>query len=129
MGWEAVKIGENQLGRNIPTISVGRKRLALSKSACGLINQEKEKFQYVQFYTDKDNPTAVAMRFWKDARNEYCVPLKQKKIDGKEVGGLEVANANLLKSIFGPVADKEGTTHYRVHMDRTDKYLMVIELE
>ena len=83
----------------------------------------------MQFYTDKDNPTAVAMRFWKERRNEYCVPLKQKVLNGKPVGGLEVANANLLKTIFGPVADKEGTTHYRVHMDRTDKYLMVIELE
>jgi len=129
MAWETVKIGEKQLGRNIPTISVGRKRLALSKSACALIDQEKEKFQYVQFYLDKDNPTAVAMRFWKDPRNDNCVPLKQKKIDGKDVGGLEVANANLLKTIFGPVAEKEGTTHYRVHMDRTDKYLMVIDLE
>ncbi len=127
MAWEAVKIGEEQLGRNIPAVSIGHKRLSLNIAACELINQKKENFAYVQFYTDKDNPTAVAMRFWKDARNEYCVPLKQKEVNGKSVGGVEVANANLVKSIFGDVADKKTVTHYRVHME--DKYLMVIELE
>ena len=127
MAWEAVKIGEEQLGRNIPAVSIGHQRLALNIAACELINQKKENFTHVQFYTDKDNPTAVAMRFWKDARNEYCVPLKQKEANGKAVGGIEVVNANLMKSIFGEVAAKKTVTHYKVHLE--DKYLMVIELE
>ena len=129
MAWEAVKIGEEQLGRNIPSVSIGHKRLSLNIAACDLVNQKKENFTHVQFYTDKDNPTAVAMRFWKDARNEYCVPLKQKELNGKAVGGVEVVNANLMKSIFGDVADKNTVTHYRVHLEGKDKYLMVIELE
>ena len=127
MAWESVKIGEEQLGRNIPAVSVGHNRLSLNKSGCDLINQEVEKFAFVQFYTDKDNPTAVAMRFWKDNRNDYCVPIKQKTSKGKIVGGLEVVNANLLKTIFGDVAAKDSVVHYRVHME--DKYFMVIELE
>lgn len=127
MAWEAVKIGEEQLGRNIPSVSIGHKRLGLNISACELINQKKENFSFVQFYKDKDNPTQIAMRFWKDQKNEYCVPLKQKTLNGKSVGGLEVVNANLIKSIFGEVADRRTVTHYRVHLE--DKYLMIINLE
>lgn len=127
MGWKAVRIGEEQLGRNIPAVSVGHLRLSLNISACDLLNQRTEKFTHVQFYTDDDNPTVVAMRFWKEARNEFCVPLKQKELKGKPVGGVEVVNGNLLKSIFGDVAAKNTVTHYRVHME--EKYLMVIDLE
>lgn len=129
MAWEAVRIGEEQLGRNIPAVSVGHQRLALNIAACELINQKKENFTHVQFYTDKNNPTQVAMRFWKDARNEYCVLLKQKESNGKPVGGIEVVNANLMKTIFGDVATKKTVTHYRVHLDAKDKYLMIIDLE
>lgn len=127
MGWETVKIGEEQLGRNIPSVSIGHKRLSMNVAACDLINQKKENFQYVQFMTDRQRPGVVAMRFWK-YENSDCVPLSRKEDKtGKPVGGLEVVNANLLKSLFGKIADSNSTTKFKVHLE--GNYVMVIDRE
>ena len=125
MSWETVKIGEEQLGRNIPSVSIGHKRLSMNVAACELINQKKEKFQYVQFLTDKQRPGVVAMRFWK-FENDDCVPLSQKEDKtGKTVGGLEVVNANLLKSLFGKISEENTVTKFKVHLE--GNYVMVID--
>lgn len=127
MAWVSVSIGEEQLGRNLPAVSIGHKRLSLNIAACDLIDQKNEHFTHVQFYQDNKNPKRIAMRFWKKPANDYCVPLSQKMNNGKAVGGLDVVNARLMQTLFGEIANNTTVTKYRVHLDDTDKYLLVID--
>ena len=126
MAWDTYKISEDQMGRNMPAISIGHNRLGINVAACELLNQKKEQFTHVQFLTDKQRPKSIGMRFWKYETND-CVPLSQKENKGKPIGGLEVVNALLLKEIFPKYADKKTVTKFKVHSE--GNYILVIDMD
>lgn len=126
MAWITVQIEEKEFGRNIPYVSVGHKRLSMNIATCELMDTERENYQYVQFMEDDKNPNIIGIRFWKKNANPNCVPLKQKTLNDKPVGGLDVVNANLMKRLFGDVADKNTVTKYRVKRDEDDAHVLIV---
>lgn len=128
MAWTEIRISENELGRDDPAVSIGHKRISFNVATCKLIDQEHESYKYVQFYRDSKNPKLIGVRFWKYYANDNCVELKRKEIDGKTVGGLDVVNAYLMKTVFGDIAMAEKTTKYRVKKDSSDPYILVIDM-
>lgn len=126
MAWETVQLKGNALGRNTPSISVGHKRLALNKAACELMETKKRNYRYVQFMEDSKNANIIGIRFWKGNANLHCIPVKEKLIDGKPVGGLEVANANLMRQLFGDTADQTSVKKYRVKKDENHPHVLIV---
>ena len=126
MAWITVKINEEELGRSIPSVSVGHKRLSINKAACELMDVDREQYKYVQFMEDDKNPNLVGIRFWNKNANPDCVPLKKKIVDGAPVGGIDVANANLMKRVFGNISDSPTITKYRVKRDEDDAHVLVV---
>ena len=126
MAWVTVQIEEKELGKNIPSVSVGHKKLSLNKAACDLMDTKRENYKYVQFMEDDKNLNIVGIRFWNKNANLNCIPIKEKIVDGKTVGGLEIANANLMKRVFGDVADKTSVTKYRVKRDDDDAHVLIV---
>ena len=126
MAWITVKINEEELGRSIPSVSVGHKRLSMNKAACKLMDVDREQYKYVQFMEDDKNPNLVGIRFWNKNANPDCVPLKKKIVDGVPIGGIDVANANLMKRVFGNISDSPKITKYRVKRDEDDAHVLVV---
>ena len=126
MAWVTIKIKEEELGRSIPYVSVGHKRLSLNKAACELMDVDREQYKYVQFMEDDKNPNLIGIKFYNKNAHPDCVPLKKKVVEGTPVGGIDVANANLMKKIFGSISASNTVVKYRVKRDENDARVLVI---
>lgn len=127
MSFKTIVINEEMFGRNIPTASIGRERLSLSVSACDLIGIREKDYKYVEFMRDTVNENIIGLRFWNKNANDNCVLVKQKTDNGKKIGGIEIANKQLLESIFGDVANGNTITRFRVKKYELSPYILLID--
>lgn len=127
MSLKPIELKEEMFGRNIPTASIGHERISLSVSACNLIGIREKDYKYVEFLKDTENENIVGLRFWNKHANDNCVLVKQKVDNGKKIGGIEIANKQLLESIFGDVANCNTITRFRVKKYEMSPYILLID--
>lgn len=127
MSFKSIEIRKELFGRNIPTASIGHQRLSLSVSACDLIGIREKDYKYVEFMNDTSNENIIGLRFWNRCANDNCVLVKQKVDNGKKIGGIEIANKQLLESIFGDVANCNTITRFRVKKYEMSPYILLID--
>lgn len=129
--WKVFEISEEQYGKGIPYVSIGHNRLCFNKAACDLINVRNNGYKFAQFLVTEDNKNLIGVRFWKaeyETKIANSIPLMQKESKGKPIGGVDIANSNLLKAIFGPIVTNENTTRFRVRREEILDHTLVIDV-
>jgi hypothetical protein len=130
--WKVVEINEEQYGNTIPYVSIGHNRLAFNKAACDLIGIREGNLQYAHFLRTESNPSIIGIRFRAEGNERELsnsVPIIQKEVKGKPVGGIDIANSILLRDIFGKVVTKSSVTRFRVRKDETFSHFLVVDLK
>ena len=105
--------------------------MCFNKAACDLINVRNNGYRFAQFLVNEENKNLIGVRFWKaeyESKISNSVPLMQKESKGKPIGGVDIANSNLLKAIFGLVVANKNTTKFRVRRDEIFDHTLVIDV-
>ena len=112
MPWTVVEPERGKKNRALPSASVGFGRISLNVSACNLM-EDYEKYKYAELLIDREKPSAVGIRFLKEATGK-SIPVKRKTIKGKVTGGLDIAGKYYMQALFGIAGTQNKTTRYPV---------------
>lgn len=106
MEWTVVKIEENS-GKNVPFVSIGRGSLDFNAVACDLINDDGS-YEYAQILQAKEKgKTVIAVKFLKEFVQD-SIRIKRKMQNGKPIKGMSVVNKGVVSKLFGKDGNNEG---------------------
>ena len=114
MEWQVYKVGEAS-GKSVPFVSIGRGQLIFSAVACKLVN-DNGNYKYAKILTGKErNKQVVAVKFLEEYE-EYSLPIKRKRANGKEIQGMTIANKGAVEDLFGKDGANDGMRRRRVEL-------------
>ncbi|MDE6108431.1 MAG: hypothetical protein K2F83_07185 [Oscillospiraceae bacterium] len=122
MSWNVVEVEKGKKNRALPSASIGFGRISLNVSACNLM-ENFEQYKYVELLTDPEKPSAIGMRFLKEATGK-SIPAKRKTVNGKITGGLEISGKYYMQKLFGIAGTQKRTTRYSVTKE-TENILVI----
>lgn len=125
MAWNIVKVERNGKSRGMPSASVGHGRIGINVSACNLLD-DYEKYNCVELLTDPDRPYIVGICFLEES-TKTSVQIKRKKIDGKVVGGIDIASKSHVEKLFGVAGTQSKTTNYSITKEEDN--ILVIHIK